>query len=87
MLELKALSRERRAQIWMPNDHMGFGLHRHLPNPAVYFTLMRDPIERVMSHHYHILRDPDHYLCPHTQGGRLELADFLQTEVPLMLDN
>jgi hypothetical protein len=87
ILEFKALSRERRAQIRMLKGHMGFGLHRHLPNPAVYFTLMRDPIERVISHYYHILRDPDHYLYPHTQGGRLELADFLKTEVPLMLDN
>jgi hypothetical protein len=85
--EFKALSRERRAQIRMLKGHMGFGLHRHLPNPAVYFTIMRDPVERVVSHYYHILRDSNHYLYPYTEDGRLGLADFLKTKVPLMLDN
>jgi hypothetical protein len=71
----------------MLKGHMGFGLHRHLPNPAVYFTLLRDPIDRVVSHYYHVLRDSNHYLHPCTEDGRLGLADFLKTKVPLMFDN
>lgn len=81
------MSEEQRAQIAMLKGHMGFGLHEYLPNPAVYFTLVRDPIQRVVSHYYHVLRDPNHYLFPYTENGRLGLAAFLETKVPVMLDN
>ena len=88
----KALSEKRRAQIRMLKGHMGFGLHRYLPTgsrcgQAVYFTLMRDPVERVISHYHHVLREPNHYLYPYTEDGQLGLADFLKTKVPIMLAN
>lgn len=90
--DFRALSEERRAQIRMLKGHMAFGLHRYFPadsdhNRPVYFTLLRDPIERVISHYYHVLRDPAHYLYPYTEEGQLGLADFLKTKVPVMLNN
>lgn len=32
--------------------HMPFGLHRVLPRPAVYVTVLRDPVERAISDYY-----------------------------------
>jgi Sulfotransferase family len=29
--------------------HFSYGIHEHLPKPAVYFTMLRDPVERVIS--------------------------------------
>ena len=90
--DFKALREERRAQIRMLKGHMAFGLHRYFPTDSdhqrpVYFTLLRDPIERVISHYYHVLRDPTHYLYPYTEAGRMGLADFLKSKVPVMLNN
>ncbi len=88
--DFKALSLERRVQIRMLKGHMAFGLHRYFPadrHRPVYFTLMRDPIERVISHYYHVLRDPTHYLYPYTEEGQLGIADFLKSKVPVMLNN
>lgn len=31
--------------------HIEFGLHRYLDRPVSYFTLLRDPVERVLSHY------------------------------------
>jgi hypothetical protein len=30
--------------------HMHFGLHEHVPGPAGYVTVLRDPVERLLSH-------------------------------------
>ena len=44
------LTETERARIELLNGHMGLGLHRHLPQPARYLTVLRDPVERVLSH-------------------------------------
>jgi len=49
-LELKRLPEEKKGGIRLLYGHMHFGLHEHLPQPCVYFTLLRDPVERVISH-------------------------------------
>ncbi|HUT92167.1 MAG TPA: sulfotransferase family 2 domain-containing protein [Thermoguttaceae bacterium] len=30
--------------------HMHFGLHKYLPGPSAYVTVLRDPVERLLSH-------------------------------------
>jgi len=45
-------SARRLAQIEVFKGHMPFGLHELLPQPATYITVLRDPVERVMSEYY-----------------------------------
>lgn len=33
------------------SEHMEFGLHEHLSRPVSYFTLLREPVARVLSHY------------------------------------
>jgi hypothetical protein len=58
------LSAARRAEIYMLKGHIGMRLemHKFLPEPVTYFTLLRDPIDRVISHYYYIRGLKDHYL-------------------------
>ena len=37
--------------------HFWFGLHRLVPRPSFYVTLLRDPVERVVSLYHHLLRE------------------------------
>ncbi|HWL64453.1 MAG TPA: hypothetical protein VNP73_00615 [Actinomycetota bacterium] len=39
-----ALPESYRRRIRLLKGHMAFGLHRQLPQPARYFTMVRDPI-------------------------------------------
>jgi hypothetical protein len=43
---------ERLAKIQVFTGHMPFGLHNHLSRPSTYMTVMRDPVERVISEYY-----------------------------------
>ena len=41
-------------------------LHRYVEMPLRYFTFLRDPVDRALSHYSHILRDENHYMRQRT---------------------
>lgn len=49
---LHKLSVERLRRTRMFKGHMAFGLHEILPQPATYITVLRDPVDRVISAFY-----------------------------------
>jgi hypothetical protein len=67
--------------------HVQFGIHDHLPDPATYITMLRDPIDRVVSHYHFILARPEHYLHESLKRKGYSLRDWLLEDHPLVLDN
>ncbi|MED5619508.1 hypothetical protein [Ideonella sp. BN130291] len=65
--------------------HFYGALQGFVGRPVRAFTFLRDPVERALSHHGHVLRDPTHYLhCRAVEAGSLAkyLADpILRTTV------
>ena len=49
LLKLAELAPERLARLRMVMGHLWFGVHEGLPGPSSYLTILRDPIERVLS--------------------------------------
>ena len=58
--------------------HMPFGLHRWLPQSAAYITILRNPVERVSSEYYYVLRTPIHPLNSELVGKNLSLQDYIR---------
>jgi hypothetical protein len=85
--EFKNLSEARRAEIRMLKGHMGFGLHEFVPGPSTYFTLLREPIDRVISFYYFVCRTHQHYLYDFVQSGHIGLKDFVESHATFMVDN
>ena len=83
----KALSPEARSRLLMVKGHMAFGLHAWLQQPATYITLVRDPVERAISHYYHIVRTPHHTHYPTVVGQNMSLQDFVLAGVSRIVDN
>ncbi|MGA5688520.1 sulfotransferase family 2 domain-containing protein [Cytobacillus pseudoceanisediminis] len=42
--------------------HLSFGLHMHTSQPCTYVTMIREPIDRVISMYYYVLGKKDHPL-------------------------
>ncbi len=55
--------------------HFYFGVHRLIARPSIYITLLRDPVDRVISHYHFVRRSPEHYL--YTAANELSLSEFV----------
>ncbi|MGC9333570.1 MAG: sulfotransferase family 2 domain-containing protein [Anaerolineae bacterium] len=84
---LRRMSDVRKARICMVRGHMAFGVHEFLPGPVTYFTVLRNPIERVLSYYYFVLSKPDHYLYDEISAGETTLVGFVERQGHIMLDN
>lgn len=85
--EFKALPEAERRRLQVLKGHMSFGLHNWLPQPSTYITLLRDPVERTISHYYHILRSPEHTHHATIVGKNMSLHDFMLAGVSRIVDN
>ena len=57
--------------------HFWFGLHRHLRGPSFYITLLRDPVDRVVSLYHHILRKESEPLHVEVASRAVTLEEFV----------
>lgn len=86
-LDFPSIPEDERALYDALAGHVHFGVHRHLPDPSTYITMLRDPVDRVVSHYYFVLADPTHYLYPVVAGRNYTLLEFALTRVTHELDN
>lgn len=78
---LRKLSKGRLNKIRVVKGHMLFGLHEILPQPAIYITVLRDPVERVLSAFYFIRSYRLHPLYWKFKREKWTLEDFV-TRLP-----
>lgn len=84
---LKKAKREQLTGIRMLMGHMAYGLHVYLPNPASYFTLLRDPVERVISFYRYVQHTPTHFLHHYALEPHMTLQKFVNSKLSLDVDN
>ncbi len=67
------LSQAQKKAIKFVSGHIGFGLHEFLSRPCSYITVLRDPVERVISYYNFLLRNQNIIVKNKT------LPEFVQT--------
>lgn len=72
-----ALAPAERDRIRLLYGHMGFGAHAYFSGPATYVTVLRDPVERVISRFYHDRREPNNHLHAEIQAG-MDLKTYVR---------
>jgi hypothetical protein len=83
----KQLPTSQRETIQCLKGHMRFGLHEYMPQPCVYFSMLRDPVERVLSTYYFILRRPGHYMYERVVGGNVTLEAYVASRMAVIAHN
>src|SRR5690349_1326721 len=63
--ELAGLPDAKRAKLKLIKGHFAYGLHKEVGRPFEYITVLREPVDRVVSHYYYVLRNAAHYLHKH----------------------
>ncbi|WP_420645708.1 sulfotransferase family 2 domain-containing protein [Candidatus Leptofilum sp.] len=74
--QFKQLDTATKQSIQLLTGHIEYGMHNWLPQPATYFTILRDPVERVLSYYYFILRTPIHPRHEEMTQHNTSIADF-----------
>jgi hypothetical protein len=72
----KALPGRTRTKFDLVHGHVHFGIHQWVPEAATYITMLREPVDRVVSHYYFILRDKAHYIHRYIREYNLTLDNF-----------
>ena len=75
---LKHLPEQRRRRLRVVRGHMLYGIHNFLPQGATYVTMLRDPVARVLSAYYFVLRRPLNPLHRKLKRERLSVQDCLR---------
>jgi Galactose-3-O-sulfotransferase len=75
---LRRLPPQRLRRFRVFKGHMLFGLHEILPQPATYITILRDPIERVLSAFYFMRSYKLHPLYWKFKREKWTLEDFVR---------
>lgn len=85
--EFMRLPVERREPIRLLKGHVAFGLHRSLIGETTYITLLRDPVDRIISHYYYVKSEPTHYLYQRVMEQNMSLREYASSKLTDELDN
>jgi hypothetical protein len=67
--------------------HVYFGFGELVPSPVTYLTILRDPVERILSLYHYILRQPDHRLHAEMTAQHTTLEEFVSRDDEVEVNN
>ncbi|MAS33846.1 MAG: hypothetical protein CL610_07560 [Anaerolineaceae bacterium] len=78
---------EDRSTVELLEGHFSYGIHDYLPRPSSYITMLRDPVERILSLYYYILREPANYLHRTVVDQQMSLEAFVNSNLTIEVTN
>jgi hypothetical protein len=90
MERFKRLPSQQRMSYKILKGHLLFRrrLDKYMPQPCTYITVLRDPVERIISLFYYVLRTPSHYLYEKVVSQKMDLGDFMKSRMtPALSDS
>ena len=85
--KLRSISHQKRCEIDLLKGHMPFGLHEYLPRPARYFTMLRDPVKRVVSQYFYIKNNKENPLHDEVMSNNWTVGELIKSEISVGLNN
>jgi hypothetical protein len=81
------LPEAQRETLQLIRGHFTYGLHEALQRPFEYITMLREPVDRVVSHYYYVLRNPAHYLYARVTSEKMSLKEYALGGLTREMDN
>lgn len=87
IIALEKRPREELESIRLLKGHLTFGIHRYLPQTCEYITLLRDPVERVISQFYYIKNNPNNPLHEDVHQSGMSIREFVESGLVTGMNN
>ncbi len=71
------LTDREKGELGVVRGHVNYGMHRLLRQPSAYITMLRDPVDRIVSHYYYLKKEERHYLHRNCVEENWTLKDFI----------
>lgn len=86
--KLKKMSKRKQEKIKCIAGHYAYGIDRYYSGrPFSYITVLRNPVDRIISHYYYARRETKHYLYEEIKKKRLTLKQYIENKLSLELNN
>jgi len=85
--QLTNLPADQRDRLQLIRGHLPYGIHRCLSQPVEYITILREPIERTISHYYYVLRNPTHRHYQRVVSEKMGIREYVLGCLIKELDN
>ena len=72
------LEKKEKCRYIVIEGHYPVGLHRYVPGRSTYITLLREPVDRVISYYFHVLRDPEHYAYKRGFKRHMDIRELVE---------
>lgn len=80
-----ALPQKKRDSLELLTGHMYYGIHNMFTKPCEYITILRDPLERVLSYYFYILNTPENLY--RTIAQRMSVESFIRADLDPYFSN
>jgi len=67
--------------------HMPYGMHGYIPRKSSYISVLRDPVERVISQYYYIKKNTANPLHDKVEKGGMTINDFVSSGIAIGMNN
>lgn len=76
---INSISKEKLNEVKYVYGHNPFGFHTYFSRPFTYITILRDPIDRIISEYYYLVEQPMHdvYISKQIQEKNMNLEDYV----------
>jgi hypothetical protein len=79
---LAGLDDDERRRVDLLFGHLSYGWHELLaPRQSRYFTIVREPVSRVVSHYNYVRSHEKHYLHSPVTDGKMTIVDYVESGV------
>jgi len=84
---LESLNNKEKKNVKVLTGHFCYGVHKYFNKKAKYITILRNPIDRIISLYYYILRTKEHHLHDYLVDEKISLRDFVRNGITTEVDN
>ena len=67
--------------------HFPFGSHKYFYGESTYITMLRDPVDRIISHYYSAISREYHYLHNEVVQKNMTLSEYVTSGISFEMEN